>query len=133
MKIVYDNGEANINRIPMVYACCDKCENPNRFAIGFINEPLVNTWDEEEHKYCEKCGAFMDWETVNIEIQYKIFLAEHDRQIRADIIDELYTKIDEGVCDICEYQNFDGGCFKTCTFEMENAKRWLLSLKEQNK
>ena len=60
-------------------------------------------------------------------------LAEHDKRIRAEAIEELYNKIDEGVCDICEYQNFDGGCFKTCTFEMENAKKWLLSLKEQNK
>ena len=55
------------------------------------------------------------------------------KQIRADIIDELYNKIDEGVCDICEHKDFESDCFKTCKFEVENAKKWLLSLKEQNK
>ena len=58
---------------------------------------------------------------------------EYDKQIRADIIDELYNKIDEGVCDICEHKDFESDCFKTCKFEVENAKKWLLSLKEQNK
>ena len=55
------------------------------------------------------------------------------QQGRADIIDELYNKIDEGVCDICEHKDFESDCFKTCKFEVENAKKWLLSLKEQNK
>ena len=55
------------------------------------------------------------------------------QQGRADIIDELYNKIDEGVCDICEHKDFESDCFKTCNFEVENAKKWLLSLKEQNK
>ena len=55
------------------------------------------------------------------------------QQGRADIIDELYNKIDEGVCDICEHKDFERDCFKTCKFEVENAKKWLLSLKEQNK
>ena len=53
------------------------------------------------------------------------------QQSRADIIDELYNKIDEGVCDICEHKDFESDCFKTCKFEVENAKKWLLSLKEQ--
>ena len=53
------------------------------------------------------------------------------KQGRADIIDELYNKIDEGVCDICEHKDFESDCFKTCNFELENAKKWLLSLKEQ--
>lgn len=77
-----------------------------------------------------------DWKYEKPRIEYYFNekdLEEHDKQIRAEVIEELYNKIDEGVCDICEYQNFDGGCFKTCTFEMENAKKWLLSLKEQNK
>ena len=52
------------------------------------------------------------------------------QQGRADIIDELYNKIDEGVCDICEHKDFESDCFKTCKFEVENAKKWLLSLKE---
>ena len=55
------------------------------------------------------------------------------QQGRADIIDELYNKIDEGVCDICEHKDFESDCFKTCKFEVENAKKWLLSLKEQDK
>ena len=55
------------------------------------------------------------------------------QQCRADIIDELYNKIDEGVCDICEHKDFKNDCFKTCNFEVENAKKWLLSLKEHNK
>ena len=53
------------------------------------------------------------------------------QQSRADIIDELYNKIDEGVCDICGHKDFESDCFKTCKFEVENAKKWLLSLKEQ--
>ena len=52
------------------------------------------------------------------------------QQGRTDIIDELYNKIDEGVCDICEHKDFENDCFKTCKFEVENAKKWLLSLKE---
>lgn len=58
---------------------------------------------------------------------------EHDRQIRAEVIDKIYNKIDEGVCDICEHKDFESDCFKTCNFEVENAKKWILSLKEQNK
>lgn len=98
MKIVYDNGEYNINRIPMAYACCDKCETPVRFALGFVNEPLINPWDTEEHKYCERCGAFMDWETVSIKNQYNIFLADRDKQIRAEVIEEYKSELKTDVC-----------------------------------
>ena len=62
-----------------------------------------------------------------------IWLNEYDKQIRAEAIDEIYNKIDEGVCDICEHKDFEADCFKTCNFEVENAKKWLLGLKEQNK
>ena len=63
----------------------------------------------------------------------KDLIIEHDKKIKAEVIDELYNKIDEGVCDICEHKDFECDCFKTCKFEVENAKKWLLSLKEQNK
>ena len=128
MKIVYDNGERSINRIPMAYACCDKCEKPIRFAIGFVNEPLVNPWDEEEHKYCEKCGAFMDCKTVNIESQYKIFFADHNKQVRAEVIDECNKKLDE-------LERKYKSCYGAEIIEMyadvyEKFRAWL---KEQNK
>lgn len=128
MKIVYDNGEANINRIPMAYACCDKCENPNRFAIGFINEPLVNPWDEQEHKYCEKCGAFMDWKTVNIESQYEIFLAEHDKQIRAEVIEEVIKLLNS-----IEYSTYNDDTRRIEHHIKAQLTEQLERLKEKNK
>lgn len=58
-------------------------------------------------------------------------LVEWEKQIRADVIDELYNKLDEGVCDICEHKDFDDKCYLNCRHEVENAKRWLLGLKGQ--
>lgn len=52
-------------------------------------------------------------------------------QIRAEVIEEIYNKIDEGVCDICEHKDFENDCFRMCNYEVENAKKWLLQLKEQ--
>lgn len=68
---------------------------------------------------------------INSEVAFQKILAEHDKQIRAEVIDKIYNKIDEGVCDICDHKDFEADCFKTCNFEVENAKKWLLGLKEQ--
>lgn len=61
----------------------------------------------------------------------KIDTSVHDKQIRTDMIEELYNKLDEGVCDMCEHKAFDDKCYLNCRHEVENAKRWLLELKEQ--
>ena len=53
------------------------------------------------------------------------------REGRAEAIEEIYNKIDEGVCDICEHKDFDDKCYLNCRHEVENAKSWLLALKEQ--
>ena len=65
------------------------------------------------------------------EYRFQELKEEYARKIRAEVIDELYNKIDEGVCDICEHKDFESDCFKTCNFEVENAKKWLLGLKEK--
>ena len=72
-----------------------------------------------------ECDKYLDCDSC---LEDKI--KEHDKQIRAEVIEELYNKIDEGVCDICEHKDFESDCFKTCNFEVENAKKWLLMLRE---
>ena len=78
---------------------------------------------------CGKCEDMIDCDNCFFQKEAK----ELYGQIRAKVIEELYNKIDEGVCDICEHKDFESDCFKTCNFEVENAKKWLLGLKEQNK
>lgn len=110
MKIVFDNGEASISKTPMAFACCDKCENPSYFSLGFINEPLRNEWDKEEHKYCEKCGAIMDWDSLDIPKSINTYEEEIRADERAKVIDDaiecvkqLIVELD--VCDCTKYGN----------------------------
>lgn len=87
------------------------------------NEDVMKAFKEKGIEVTIYETPFHTIETVVIDT------SEHDKQIRAEVIDELYNKIDEGVCDICEHKDFESDCFKTCNFEVENAKKWLLKLK----
>ena len=86
---------------------------------------MVKQYERIQSLVCIAC-EICECDKCNIEdISQRIV-----NDIRAEVIDELYNKIDEDVCDICEHKNFESDCFKTCNFEVENAKKWLLQLKE---
>lgn len=64
MKIVYEKSLYHEGH--EVFVCCDKCKEPTRFFLGYTTDNVQNQWNKEEHKFCEKCGSFMDWDSLNL-------------------------------------------------------------------
>lgn len=54
------------------------------------------------------------------------------REVRKDVLSEVYNRLDEGVCDVCEHRSEDDKCFKYCKrnddfidYELDAFKKWL--------
>ena len=40
---------------------------------------------------------------------------------KLELLKDIYEKVDEGVCDVCDYRDFDGKCFMRCNHEKSKS------------
>jgi len=78
---------------------------------------------------CNKCINHISVSSIcskwNCEMET---LEEHDKKVRARAFEEVYNRIDEGVCYLCEHRDMDNLCYKKCNeedWEKETIMKWL--------
>lgn len=94
MKIVYEKNEYSTGIV--MFACCDKCDNPIKFFIGNTNGDIRNNWDRETHKFCEKCGSFMDWDNLNTSVP-NVFVSQELDAIKIEKILTNYFNAEDAL------------------------------------
>lgn len=99
--------------------------------------------------YCADCGKWMQWlgkddlKLAERQIEQSIVnpiprnideLKNHDAKVRAEVIEEVYDRIDEGVCLMCEHRHEDYKCINDCNkngWERETIMKWLKEQKNE--